>query len=931
MQLNRSNPGRLSGLALTISLLFLGSPAAGAQQSEKGRIVGQIFDAETGRPLPGARIRLPGAHLETLAGVEGRYTLVSVPPGTHEILVLMVGYASKTVTGIEVAGAGATRVDVTLQPIEFVVEELVVSGPAEGERGSVDRALNLQFNALAVSNVLSAEQISHTPDGDAAAAVQRLSSVTVQNRRYVFVRGLGERYTTISLNGARIPSPEPEKKVVPLDLFPSRLLEMITIAKSFTPDQPGDFGGAQLDLRTHEFAENRPLALSASVGFNTLATGRSIPTAPSAGLEWLALSSSRRTVPSELATAGNFDDLPSQEEMNSMVRAFRNAWSVRPGTGDPNLSFSFSTGGSDLVLGRRIGYLVSGTYSRSQEVRHQGRRANALPTTGGGTLESDRFEGSSATVDVLWGGIANLHTILGTNHRIAFQNTFSRTAEDEARGEVGFIENLGGTFQIERLRYVERSVRSNQLLGEHQLGTRHRLDWSVTSAAVTRKEPDRSEIVYALDLDPVTSRPLSPAWFSVASEGAVRTFADLAEESWEAKVGYNFSLGYGAEANQLRIGGFFRRTTRTADNRAYSITASLPRPSRELPPEQIFDGRFAEPGDSVFRITPMGIGGSYEASDHLAAGFFLVEIGLASRLRLITGARVEHSDVRVHTEPTIGRPVATNPRFTDILPSLSLILKLSDEHNLRLSASQTLARPEYRELAPVQVREVLAGDNVLGNPDLKRTLIRNLDLRWEWFAGTGEVLSLGLFAKGFENPIEQIFLATSGTRIISFANAESAENFGLELEVRKNLGTVARAFTPFTLFANATLMKSRIRIGTGAASKLNDERSMVGQAPYVVNTGLTYTSRSGRASATVLFNLVGRRIVSASEAPLPDIYEEPRPRLDLSLRLPLLGSLSAKIDFKNLLDAPYQLTQGTVTRERYRSGRVLSAGLRWEL
>lgn len=929
MYLKRPTQAQRLALAVATTLLFLWTGAALAQQPQYGRIAGQILDAETGRPLTGARIRLQGTRVEVLAGLEGRYSLVDLPPGTHSISVLMVGYASKTVTGIEVPAGGVVRVDVTLQPIA-VVEEFVVSVSADGERGSVNRALNLQRTAIPLVNALSAEQISRSPDGDAAAAVQRLSGVTVKDGRYVLVRGLGERYSTISLNGARLPSPDPEKKIVPLDLFPSGLLEMITTTKSFTPDQPGDFGGAQVDLRTRDFAGERHITFSAGGGLNTLATGRSIPTGPSAGLEWLALSSSRRSLPDAVASAGNFDVPPSQEEMNAMVRAFRNAWSVRPGTGDPNASFSLSLGGSDPVLGQRIGYLISGTYSRSQEVRDQRRRANALPTPGGGTMEVDRFQGTSSSVDILWGGIANFHTLLGANHRISVQNTLSRTAEDEARVEVGFSENLGGSFQIDRLRYVERSVRSNQISGEHQLGRRHRLDWSLTSSGVTRKEPDRSEFVYALDFDPVTSEPLPPAWFSVASEGAVRTFGDLAETSWQGTGQYQISLGDGSDAHQVRIGGLYRYTRRTAENRAYSITAYLDRASRELPPEQIFDGRFSGPGDSVFRITPMGIGGSYEASDHLAGAFVLAEVRLARSVRLMTGARIEHSDVKVLTEPTVGRPLSTRPRFTDILPSLSLTVKLSDDQNLRLSGSQTIARPEYRELAPVQVREVLGGDNVLGSPELKRARIRNLDLRWEWFAASGEVLSLGLFAKQFENPIEQIFLATSGTRIISFANAESASNLGLEVEVRKNLDILAEALAPFTLFANATLMKSSIRIGKSAASKTNDQRGMVGQAPYVLNTGLSYTSPSANTSATLLFQVVGRRIASASEAPLPDIYEEPRPALDLSLRFPIAGTLSGKLDFKNLLDAPYRLTQGTVIREYYRSGRIFSVGLRWE-
>ena len=189
-------------------------------------------------------------------------------------------------------------------------------------------ALNEQKNSVGVMNAVTAEQISRSPDGDAAAAVQRVSGVTVQDGKYVFVRGLGERYTTTSLNGVRIPSPEPERKVVPLDMFPSGLLQSITTSKTFTPDLPGDFSGAQVNIKTREFPANRQFVLSTSTGFNSLATTKSIPQAPSEGLEWLAFGSRDRRVPALVEAAGAFEPSPSQSQVNAIVGSFRNAWTA---------------------------------------------------------------------------------------------------------------------------------------------------------------------------------------------------------------------------------------------------------------------------------------------------------------------------------------------------------------------------------------------------------------------------------------------------------------------------------------------------------------------------------------------------------------------------------------------------------------------------
>jgi outer membrane receptor protein involved in Fe transport len=229
----------------------------------------------------------------------------------------------------------------------------------------------------------------------------------------------------------------------------------------------------------------------------------------------------------------------------------------------------------------------------------------------------------------------------------------------------------------------------------------------------------------------------------------------------------------------------------------------------------------------------------------------------------------------------------------------------------------------------VQYREVLGGENVLGNPNLERTLIQNADVRWEWYPAPGEALSLAVFAKRFEAPIERVYLATSGTSVVTFVNAEEANNLGAELELRKRLGFLSSALDALTLFTNATVMDSRIKIAREASSQTSTERAMVGQAPYVINAGLTYAPEGASSSATVLYNVVGRRIVSAGEIPLPDVYEQARHVLDLSVRTELFNDVSLKLDARNLLDSSYSFRQGDVLRESYNAGRTYSFGLSW--
>lgn len=894
-----------------------------------GRVVGRVVDAEQGVPIAGAVVELVGlaAPRRTTTAVDGRYAFADVPSGEVGVRVRMIGYGPKLVTGVKVPGSGAVTQDISLNAETVQLDELNVTAAAE--RGSVADALNEQKNSVGVMNAVTAEQIAKSPDGDAAAAVQRVSGVTVQDGKYVFVRGLGERYTTTSLNGIRIPSPEPERKVVPLDMFPSGLLQSITTSKTFTPDLPGDFSGAQVNIKTREFPANRQFVLSTSTGFNSRATSKTILRAPNEGLEWLAFGSRDRRLPALVEAAGGFEPAPSQSQVNAIVGSFRNSWSAPTGSGLPNSSLSFSLGGNDPVIGQKIGYLFSGTYSYGQEIQDQQRRAYAQPGSQAGIVsEIDRFEGATGRASVLLGGLVNLSTDIGSSTKISLNTSYNRTADNDARLETGESENLGGAFRINRLRYVERTVLSNQLQGEHRLGARHAIDWTVARSEVNRNEPDRSEMVYSLDTDPTGNR-LPAAWFSASNEGAVRTFAALSETNLEGQANYSLTIGKPARPHQIRFGGMYRSTQRTADNDSYSIASTLSRAARELEPEAIFDGRFNAPGQSFFRVTPLSAGGSYTADDKLNAGYAMFQFYLTGKLELLGGARVEHSEVTVLTQPTVGAPVTTSPTYTDLLPSLALNYRISESHTLRFSATQTLSRPEYRELAPVQYREVIGGENILGNSALKRALIQNYDARWEWYPNPAEVISIGLFAKRFKDPIERVYQATSGTRVVSFLNAEAGENYGVEFEARKNLRFMAAKLINFSAHLNTTVMHSRIRIGGGIASKLNDERAMVGQAPYVINGGLTYTSTGGSLSATALYNVVGRRIVNSAEAPLPDVYEKARHLVDLSVRFPVLTGVKGKIDVRNLFDTPFEIEQGTVTREYYRTGRIFTVGLSW--
>jgi TonB-dependent receptor len=616
-------------------------------------------------------------------------------------------------------------------------------------------------------------------------------------------------------------------------------------------------------------------------------------------------------------------------DKNLLINTFRNSWTPVSERARPNVSTSVSVGGNDAVLGHRIGYLASGTYSLTQDEKVDQIRALAdRGSTQGSTREMDRFEGSTGSSSVLWGGLLNFSTLIGTNMHLMLNNTYNRTADNDARSETGSLESDGIRAHISRLQYVERSVRSNQLAAEHQFGSRHKVDWSATSSAVTRDEPDRSEFVSVLD----PTAPGEQLWLNTGNQGAVRTFSTLDESSAEGRVNYQYNFAWRGRDHSIKVGGLYRSTDRDADSRAFSISAAgIGESVRALAPEQLFDGRFTQSSTSMFDIAPLGQGGSYDADDRLSAGFAMTEIGLTDRIRLIGGARFERDKLHVGAQSTLGSPVSTDKNWTDVLPSAALNVRLTDGQSLRLSLSRTLSRPEYRELSPVTSRDVIGGDNIQGDPNLERTRIANADLRWEWYPNSGEVVSIAVFGKRFDQPIERVYRSVGGStaRTVFYLNADAADNYGVELELRKSMGALSPLLEPFTVFSNATVMQSKIKLGETTASATNKNRRMVGQAPYVLNAGLTYTSPRRSTSATLLFNRTGERIAAAGDQPLPDVIEQPRNALDISLRFPVVSSLSGRFDAKNVLDDPYETVQGSVVRESFRTGRVFQLGLVW--
>ncbi len=874
--------------------------------AQTGQIVGRVLD-ESGQGLTSVGIQVVGTTTGVMSGVDGRYRL-RVNAGTTTLQVRRIGYTPKTITGIIVPNNGVIEQDIIMRVAN--VQLSAVNVTAVKENGSISSALNVQKNATNVTNAITSEQISRSPDGDAAQAAQRISGISVQDGKYLQVRGLSERYTTANLNGVRLPSPEPERKVVPLDLFPSSLLQEVNASKTFTPDQPGDFAGATVNIKTKEFPARKQLNYSMSVGANNRVLSNDLPFAPRAGGELFAVAGSARNMPTDLANA-NFLGTVTQTQMNNIIRSQRNVWAPEYRNGIGNSSLGISAGGN-TVLGKNIGYVLSGNYGYAEEVRsneqiavgNQGANNTVVPLTS--------LRGQTARVGVQWGGIVNLSTMLGQTSRFSLNTTFTRNADNEARVDGGFDENLADSISRTTLRYVERGVVAITGQGDHQLSTNNKTSWSLTQSHTTRKEPDRSDIVYA--------RNGSNGYSLLTSlDGARRLYFNLQEQNVVGQLDHALNIG---NRNIIKAGTYYRNTDRNTQAPIYAFISRANEVITTQSADVIFGKEQACATCNNINIQPIGQAGSYTANDVNMAGYVMSEWQLKDYMRMIVGGRIESANITVNTTTQGGFSVESSLQNTDVLPAFLLNTKLSDNTNFRFAISRTVTRPEYRELAPVTFRDVLGGVSVTGNSQLRRGLINNIDVRYEHFPTPNEIFSIGVFAKQFIDPIERVEQATSGAYQANFQNAITADNIGVELEARKQF------FTFLSLFTNITVMSSTVQLDASRGLTVTDnERPLVGQAPYVVNLGMTYSSLSGRTNATLLYNTVGDRIFAAGVIPLPNIVEKSRHMVDFTLKAPLGERANLKVDVRNILDARYRFMQGNLEREGYNVGRVVSLGV----
>lgn len=897
------------------------------------------MDEETGAPLVMAQVHLPGLEIGTLSDVDGHYIIRGVPPGGHDVRARLIGYAPKTVTDVVVRGEAVTTLDIALPPRAVEVEELRVT--VADERGTTAALLSHRRQASVVTDAIGREQISKSPDSDAAAAMKRVPGVSVVDGRFVYVRGLGERYGSTTLDGARLPSPMPDRKAAPLDLVPASFLESVSTVKSYLPNQSADYAGGLVQIRTRKVPGEDFFKLSVSTGYDSEASLRTGLGYAGGSLDFLGFDDGTRDLPDLIprdrpVTPAGF----APEELERIGEAFASAWGpvARELPVEQSYGLAFAR---HLPVGRGLGLFGTLNYANGYS-RREGLVERVFASAGAADPEVD-YTGSLSIHQVDLGALLNAEYSLSPSSKLEVSTLYNRAVEDHARILEGF--NLdSNTDQLNtRLQYVANAIFQTQLSGRHFLsgvGGGSTLRWRGAYSNASRSEPNTREVLYRRAAD---GRFL---WDQFVQSGSV-FHQDLDEDGFSGGLDFAVPFRVRGLPASVSVGASASRRDRDVFTRRFRFipprgVGSLGDSVRSLAPDRLFAPENISPDsfqiqEATFRPD------NYGAAETILAGYAMVEAELLPRIRLAGGVRAERASQDVRTrdlfveglEPLEGADLDD----TDLIPGVNLTYAVTDRMNLRAAGSRTLARPEFRELAPFSFADFAGGFLVAGNPALERSRITNLDLRWEWFPHPGAVVAASGFYKFFDDPIE-VLVFPSTELIKSWVNVEDATNYGAELEVRSDLGFVGHGLRNLSLDANLTLVESDVSTGSealifvpGAGPTtiriVEEERALQGQSPYVLNLGLSLFVPSSGTTATALFNRFGRRIAAVGGQFLDNVFEEPRNDLDLVVEQPLLRVLELRLSAGNILGSEVEFTQFGDLLRGWDPGREVSLSLSW--
>lgn len=901
---------------------------------------GTVMNAENQQPVVGAKVYISGLSTNLVTDENGQFS-TTVNAGTYNISVLHAQFNSQIKNQLDISNEAGNEVAIELTPAGAELPEFVVVEPfIEGSLASVleERRAN-----NSVANYLSMEQISKAGDSDAAGALKRVTGLTLVDGKFIFIRGLGERYSSTLLNGANLPSPDPTRRVVPLDLFPTGIIESIEVQKGYAAHLPAEFGGGSVVLRTISVPEENFLNLGLSYAHNTQTTGKDGLKYTGGGSDWTGRDDGSRALPRALADAiaGDtelrpnnpfFDGGFSTEELELFGESLNTDYDLRFAAVDPGVGFDAAGGMRfDLDSGQVLGFSAALEYGNDFATRSELRRSYNVSTGSELVLDSEELS-TTTSRDINLSGFVTTGIEFNEQHQVSSNFMYLRSTEDFAEQAEGFNEDLGNARRISELRWTERDLTSLQVFGEHVYPqvSDLQLKWQYTDSEASFYEPDNR--IYRYD-----RREEGDFVFSNRNDSNSRVFRDLVDQSRNIRHDWSLPLSFGNHHDWLlQFGQNWVKKDRNSDIRRFVFEDVGPlagQVDRTDPLSQILNPDFIDPqGYQLIEVTRAT--DNYFADLDIKGTYYGIDYAYKDHWRFTVGARRETFEQSVTTfrlfDPEQS-PITASLKDDDWFPAFSSTWILNDSHQFRFNFSETATRPDFKELSSAQFKDPVLNRDVIGNPDLIVGKITHYDLRWDQYFSPGEFVSLSLFYKEFENPIE-VTIFPGSANIISFQNALAAENTGIELEVYKDFSFLGDRFANFYVSANYAYIDSEIQLDTsGPSGQTNNTRPLQGQSPYVANVQLGYDNTERGISASLLFNKFGERISEAGTSGRPDIYEQPFNQIDFVYSHAFADRWKVSFKAKNLLDDEVVFLQGDAVTRTFTRGRSFSLGVSWDV
>ena len=892
-------------------------------------IKGNVSDSTTGEKLVGVTVYSKNHQKGSSTDLDGNFSL-SLPEGKSTLEIRYISYKNQIV---EINLTSDTVINILLNPVALELSGVTVS--ATIDRGSTTELIRLQSKSAVVLDGVNSEQFKKTPDSKISDVFKRVSGASIQDNKFIVIRGLNDRYNFGMINGSPLPSSESDKRAFSFDIFPSSMLDGLVIYKTASPDLPGEFSGGVINLSTLE-PKDKIHNLQIGLGYNAISTFRPYSTYTKSGIDYLGLGSFDREMP-ELPSTIDWKLLDKNQKAD-LAKSMNWNWSTNKSRSSLPIGNISYTVGKDWKFKKTgsLGVVFGWYYQYSETVSNLIRRDFEEQSTG--VILKMELKDSLFTSTVLNTGMFNLNWRINENNVIKFRSLYSINSEDKVNIRNGVRECDNDPRQWEKSTnfwYSQNNLSTNQLNGKHEF-KKWNFNWNLGLSDVRRDIPNLRRIVYrkySLLENDTTEKYVAV----IQSNGTIPTAAgnmfwsNSNEQIYSGSYNFIIPIKVKKLESEVKFGGWHQLREKDFTSRNFGFSQYKPTGSQFdsqlllLGPDEIFSPQnlgLLSNGKGGFKLEEAtSVDDSYWASSLLNAGYAMLDSKL-DKVRLVGGLRVESYNQKfnyVEFGSNLEKKIDTT--VVDFLPSVNLIYSFTDKIKLRGGYSRTVSRPEFRELAPFSFYNFIQDNIVSGNTNLKRTIIDNFDLRLEYFPGKGQVVSISGFYKNLINPIELINrTGTSGAPELYFTNVDSAMNLGGELELRTNLGFIShnKILDNLTIYTNVSLIHSEVKLDDFVGS--GGTRPLQGQSPYIINCGLFYQTPNKDLNVNLSYNYIGPRIYIVGNVQEPSVWENGRNVLDIQITKTIKEKIELKLNFKDVIAQNQLYFQDLNNNNKYEIG-----------